>query len=233
MIIYVAAYPIHSFLLPIYSFWNMDNFTWGNTRIVVEERGGKRIVAIDKEQFDPNSVPLETWRSYAGRNSLPGVERRVVFDDRKGRILQNIEYTEYGYDMQDLTSIRKSGIFDAAADRTSRPFSQFSVDINRGGTPVSGLARGADIRSSRLSLAPTDLVEPEPAFDAAREAQVRDTIKTVLRECDLENMTKRQLRQKVEDILGIEFIGDKVVAADRLIDEELENLDDEASDLEA
>ncbi|ORX77505.1 fungal chitin synthase [Anaeromyces robustus] len=32
MFIYILAYPIWNFLLPIYAFWHFDNFSWGATR---------------------------------------------------------------------------------------------------------------------------------------------------------------------------------------------------------
>lgn len=37
MIIYILAFPIFSFILPIYSFWKQDDFSWGNTRVVIGE----------------------------------------------------------------------------------------------------------------------------------------------------------------------------------------------------
>jgi chitin synthase len=72
MIIYLCAYPIYSFVLPMYSFWNQDNFTWGNTRIVIGEKGNKRVVAVDDEGFDPRSIPLQRWDDYALAKNLPG-----------------------------------------------------------------------------------------------------------------------------------------------------------------
>src|SRR4030095_7635293 len=72
MIIYILAFPIYSFILPIYSFWNQDNFTWGNTRIVIGEKGDKRLVAVVDEGFDPRSSPLQRWDDYALINGLPG-----------------------------------------------------------------------------------------------------------------------------------------------------------------
>lgn len=72
MIIYILAFPVYSFILPIYSFWNQDNFSWGNTRIVIGEQGSKQIVAVDDEGFDPRSVPLQRWDDYAISNGLPG-----------------------------------------------------------------------------------------------------------------------------------------------------------------
>jgi chitin synthase len=100
MLIYVLAFPIYSFVLPVYSFWNQDNFSWGNTRIVVGEKGGKKVVAVDDEGFDPRSIPLQRWDDYALANNLPG---------RRGA---QVEKTYEGYDdtyeMDDMKSMYSS-----------------------------------------------------------------------------------------------------------------------------
>jgi chitin synthase len=46
MIFYIIAIPAFSFLLPLYSFWRMDDFSWGQTRIVMGEAGKKMIVHV-------------------------------------------------------------------------------------------------------------------------------------------------------------------------------------------
>jgi chitin synthase len=70
LVIYLLAYPIWSFFLPIYSFWHMDDFSWGNTRIVVGEKGNKKIVAgTDDEPYDDSMIPLMRFSEYE-RNVL-------------------------------------------------------------------------------------------------------------------------------------------------------------------
>jgi chitin synthase len=100
MLIYILAFPIYSFVLPIYSFWNQDNFTWGNTRIVVGEKGGKQVIAVDDEGFDPRSIPLQRWDDYALANNLPG---------RRGAPLEKT-YEGYDdtYEMDDMKSMYSS-----------------------------------------------------------------------------------------------------------------------------
>ncbi|RMZ75162.1 hypothetical protein DV737_g5424, partial [Chaetothyriales sp. CBS 132003] len=71
MIIYILAYPVYSFILPIYSFWKQDDFSWGNTRIVIGEKGDKKII-VQEDMFDPRSIPLQRWDDYATANGLPG-----------------------------------------------------------------------------------------------------------------------------------------------------------------
>lgn len=63
MFVYLLAIPIFSFILPLYSFWKMDDFSWGNTRLVMGE-SGKTVVIHDEGKFDPSSIPLKTWQEY-------------------------------------------------------------------------------------------------------------------------------------------------------------------------
>lgn len=100
MIIYIIAYPIWSFVLPVYSFWNQDNFTWGNTRIVLGEKGSKQVVAVDDEGFDPRSIPLQRWDDYALANNLPG---------RRGVTIEKVyDGYEDNYEMDDIRSMYSS-----------------------------------------------------------------------------------------------------------------------------
>lgn len=254
MIIYLLAYPIHSFLLPIYSFWNMDNFSWGNTRVVVGEKNGKQVVSVEDQGFDPSTVPLETWKAYAVRNGYKGAERPIIFDDRKGRLQNQVYEDEYGYDMQELEPVdHRKTIYDvdqqsrlehggAASVYSSgtRPMSTFSENpfgnnrntLSQFGSLPASQSRMSLATSTRMSaMGPATVMDVPPPlpeiFDEQRDAQISDTIHQVLENADLDNMTKRQLREKVEDMLGVQFQGDKIAHVDQLIDEELERLDEE------
>lgn len=63
MFVYILAIPIFSLALPLYSFWYMDDFSWGNTRMVVGEKGEK-IIVTDEGHFDPSTIPLKRWTDY-------------------------------------------------------------------------------------------------------------------------------------------------------------------------
>ncbi|KAF2222812.1 chitin synthase, class VI [Elsinoe ampelina] len=101
MIIYILAFPIYSFVLPIYSFWKQDDFSWGNTRVVLGEKGAKQVVATDDEGFDPRSIPLQRWDDYATANNLPG-RRGYVPAEKEGI------YQDGGYEMDDMHSTYSS-----------------------------------------------------------------------------------------------------------------------------
>lgn len=99
MIIYILAYPIWSFVLPVYSFWKQDDFSWGNTRVVIGEKGDKQLVAVDAEVFNPKSIPLQRWNDYAIANRLPGVRGMMPEKD------PNMYSDNPGYEMDEMQSL--------------------------------------------------------------------------------------------------------------------------------
>ncbi|PKK79481.1 hypothetical protein RhiirC2_825484 [Rhizophagus irregularis] len=65
MIIYLLAFPLFSFFIPVYSFWHFDDFSWGNTRVVLGEKGKKQIItSADEEKFDEKMIPRKKWADY-------------------------------------------------------------------------------------------------------------------------------------------------------------------------
>jgi hypothetical protein len=38
---YILAMPVYCFYLPLYAFWHFDDFSWGNTRLVVDDEGSR------------------------------------------------------------------------------------------------------------------------------------------------------------------------------------------------
>lgn len=94
MIIYIMAFPIYSLILPLYSFWKQDDFSWGNTRVIQHETGQKKVVEVADEGFDPRSIPLQRWDDYAYQNELPS---------RRGLQYEK-EANAYDYEIDDAQS---------------------------------------------------------------------------------------------------------------------------------
>ncbi|KAJ3187299.1 hypothetical protein HDU85_006587 [Gaertneriomyces sp. JEL0708] len=68
MIVYILAMPIFSFYIPIYAFWHFDDFSWGNTRVVIGDKGQKKIYAADVKPFNPKSISLKKWSDHEAEN---------------------------------------------------------------------------------------------------------------------------------------------------------------------
>ncbi|GLB34323.1 putative TRAFAC class myosin-kinesin ATPase superfamily, myosin family protein [Lyophyllum shimeji] len=64
MVVYIVSYPIYSFFLPVYSFWCMDEFGWGNTRLVIGEGKDKKVIINEDEKFDESMIPLKKFSEY-------------------------------------------------------------------------------------------------------------------------------------------------------------------------
>ena len=280
MIIYLIAFPIYSFVLPIYSFWNMDNFSWGNTRIVIGEKGAKQVVAVEDEPFDPRSIPLQRWDDYANENSLPN--RR---GPREGSSAAD------QYEMDEMKSVYSAGhqgsVLSGMPPRHSFMPSQLPVpfaNMNRSSTVMSNyqeqpliqhrqsmLSMGTGIRDTQGAQAPyqdypaghqsmtnlrvqsntppsvrastvlgygggrrsplaPDAMRSTPSFDFQHgnngpdDATIVECIQGIIREVDLDSVTKKQLRALVEQRLQTELVGPRRTFLDQQIDHELQKL---------
>lgn len=56
------SFPIYSIYLPLYSFWSMDDFSWGNTRQVVGEGNNKTVLYEDDEVFTDDMIPYKSFK---------------------------------------------------------------------------------------------------------------------------------------------------------------------------
>ncbi|RCH96880.1 hypothetical protein CU098_006794 [Rhizopus stolonifer] len=73
--VYLCALPVWNFILPVYSFWHFDDFSWGETRKVEGEDDGDH--SKKDGVFDPSKVPLKRWEDYE--------RKRVRANKRKER----------------------------------------------------------------------------------------------------------------------------------------------------
>ncbi|WWC64871.1 uncharacterized protein I303_107485 [Kwoniella dejecticola CBS 10117] len=82
MVCYLIALPIWNFVLPVYSFWHFDDFSWGETRRV---EGEVRSKAHDDKTavFDGTTVPLRRWEDWE-KSRL----RKLRRDEKKRREME-------------------------------------------------------------------------------------------------------------------------------------------------
>ncbi|EIW76465.1 glycosyltransferase family 2 protein [Coniophora puteana RWD-64-598 SS2] len=64
LVVYLLSYPVYAFFLPVYSFWCMDDFSWGNTRVVIGDGGNKKVIMAEDERFDESMIPLKKFSEY-------------------------------------------------------------------------------------------------------------------------------------------------------------------------
>lgn len=62
MLIYLLALPVWNFVLPTYSYWKFDDFSWGDTRKT--EGGDKGGHGDSDAEFDGSQIKQMTWREF-------------------------------------------------------------------------------------------------------------------------------------------------------------------------
>ncbi|KAI0789465.1 chitin synthase-domain-containing protein [Abortiporus biennis] len=63
MLVYLLSLPIWNGILPAYSFWHFDDFSWGQTRQI--SGGGKEDNHGDKEgEFDSSHIVMKRWAEF-------------------------------------------------------------------------------------------------------------------------------------------------------------------------
>jgi chitin synthase len=181
MVIYVLATPVFACGLPLYAFWHMDDFSWGNTRIIMGEKG-QTVVVSDEGKFDPKSIPRKRWEDY----QVELWDAQTQRDDRSE--VSGISYATKSYHMGG--SPYGKGMGSEYGMPPSRPMSQ--LDLTRGG--------------SRMSMAPSqymgemEMNELPPGMpgDDALLAEIRD----ILRDADLMTVTKKSIKAELERRFG-------------------------------
>ncbi|KAI0406168.1 chitin synthase [Xylaria palmicola] len=191
LLLYVVAVPVYSFGLPLYAFWHMDDFNWGNTRVVAGEKGQK-VVISDEGKFDPASIPRKRWEEYQAE----------LWDAQTSKEDTHSEVSGFSY-------ATKPGMNVAV--------SEYHYPQSRAGSTV-GVIPPYDVKNaghlSRMSFAPTDnrmsqfggsqffgnrgeteMVDmgPMPSDDALL-AEIRE----ILRTADLMTVTKKGIKQELE-----------------------------------
>jgi chitin synthase len=117
------------------------------------------------------------------------------------------------------------------------PANRSSVVKLRGQANLSPAPLGMGGRSSTLGYSGGhrsplggEGMQSTSSFDFQRgnagpgDMAITDTIQTVLREVDLDTVTKKQVRALVEQRLQTELVGERRTFMDRQIDRELENM---------
>ncbi|KAI6130624.1 glycosyltransferase family 2 protein [Pisolithus croceorrhizus] len=220
MVFYILAIPIFSFMLPIYSFWRMDDFSWGATRVVLGE-SGKKIIVHDEGKFDPRSIPLKTWNDY--ENELWDRESNHSI----GSWVPPTQFRKDGYAESRTASLYGHETFYEPRSQSPAP-SQFGVlpaGMQSGrNTPLSmamshmrPMSEVGTLPQPTFSRPPTTYLDmPIPTMHemdfgpvVPSDADLEHAVQNVLRTADLNTVTKREIRRQLEEQFGTDLTARK------------------------
>ncbi|KAJ5616719.1 hypothetical protein N7537_001833 [Penicillium hordei] len=171
MLIYLLAIPIFSLALPLYSFWHMDDFSWGNTRVITGEKG-RKVVISDEGKFDPDSIPKKIWEDYQAELW----ESQTSRDDRS-------EFSAHSYGTR------------------LPPFPQSEYGYHTGSGPVSQLDLPLGGGGARYSAAPSEMMSNFGMEDLSHlppDDEILEEIRKILSTADLMKVSKKTVKQELE-----------------------------------
>ncbi|EJP64155.1 class V chitin synthase [Beauveria bassiana ARSEF 2860] len=187
MILYILAIPVFSFGLPLYAFWNMDDFAWGNTRVVAGEKG-KKVIVSDEGKFDPSTIPRKRWEDYQAELW----ETQTSRDDTRSEVSgysyatkAHPHVSEYGFPSRPGST---TGLVPQMPHMSHDPRSMSRMSFAHS---EMGANRMSSYGGSQF-FSPEDMVGL-PSDDALL-AEIREILKTA----DLMTVTKKGIKQELE-----------------------------------
>ncbi|RXW18316.1 hypothetical protein EST38_g7538 [Candolleomyces aberdarensis] len=228
MLFYVLAIPAFSFFLPLYSFWRMDDFSWGQTRMVLGE-SGKKLIVHDEGKFDPKAIPLKSWSDYENelwdKESNHSIGSWVPPKTKEGGYAESRTASLYG----------RETYYDPTP-QIPRSFSPAPSQLGMGGftsnTFGSGFAPPPGYQSGRntpqsfsrpmseaglmYQPAPSrpatnylDMPVPDYGSGQPSDAELERAVQDILRNADLNSITKREVRRTLEEQYGTDLTSRK------------------------
>lgn len=200
MILYIIAIPVFTFALPLYSFWHMDDFSWGNTRVVTGE-AGRKVVITDEGKFDPASVPKKKWEEYQAE--LWEMQGDLKDDATE---VSGYSYATKSYGQQNPYA----------------PQSEYGMPPSRPMSSMTGLGGGNNpFGDSRTSVAmATPMQErPQSMFNMGHEVEMMNLqalptddallaeIREILATSDLMTVSKKSVKLELERRFGVPLDG--------------------------
>lgn len=186
MMVYILAIPIFSLALPLYSFWYMDDFSWGSTR-VIQGDNGKKTVLSTAGKFDPSEIPLQRWEDY--QSEMIAHQDEPMADTLS--VAQQSHYSDFVGGGRPASIVRAStpGTYGPFSDRNaSRPVSSLGMDENE--YEMSLMTGGAGEQTNLLLPSDEELTE---------------SIREILSTADLMQVTKKSIRQQLEKEYGMKL----------------------------
>ncbi|KAJ3329591.1 hypothetical protein HDU76_007573 [Blyttiomyces sp. JEL0837] len=228
MIIYILAIPFFAFYIPLYAFWHFDDFSWGNTRLVVED-GQMKEVDVEDDPFDPSQIPKQKWVDYEQeRHEKMELQSeysyKVASVKGPGSIYGTPVYnlpppTVYGggsvYMASSPGSIYAAGSVyggpPVPIQVPIHPASVYEGSVYSGFMPGPGAVEGS-ITGSPIAGQRVSMVSQSPSMVAGRfptDEEILAYIRHILSTADLMTVTRKIVREELTRHFGVDLSSKK------------------------
>ncbi|ORX87273.1 hypothetical protein BCR32DRAFT_215396 [Anaeromyces robustus] len=215
VIIYILAMPIFSMFIPLYSFWHFDDFSWGNTRRILGEKGKVKLVGDEENEELIEDIPTKLWSEYEKE-----LNDALLEADKSGNFSDNTYRNSLG--QTDLMSA-----YESTYGGGMNPYGIGSV-VNGptyGGSAYAGSAYAGSVandpvyysrqNSNEMANGSTEwlLNNPESmATSSERDESFNITddmimaeVRKIINNSDLMCITKKKVREEVSENFGVDL----------------------------
>jgi len=216
MIIYILALPLFGFFIPLYSFWHFDDFSWGNTRVVLERKMRKKGKKGNVELYDPKKIPLKKWEDY---------ERELYEQESSSKDSRESDFTKNSY--PNAPSSYGGSSLPVPVAAMNQYESAYAPSIPAGsvyggdmapsyyGGSVYGASAYQPSTPAYNSMIQntTTTTYPNASFfnnnratgSMPSDEEIVREIRQILSTADLMNITKKQVREQLTEVFGIDM----------------------------
>ncbi|KAJ3510325.1 hypothetical protein NLJ89_g4744 [Agrocybe chaxingu] len=202
MLFYILAIPAFSFFLPLYSFWKMDDFSWGQTRVVLGE-SGKKMIVHENELWDKESNhSIGSWVPPTKTKNEGYAESRTV--SLYGRETQ-YEPRSFSPAPSQFGMLPPPG-YQSGRNTPQSPYHTMPEPTLYQPAPSRPATNYLDIAIPRSSPDDVDLLG---GGSRPSDADIDRAVQNVLRSADLNSVTKREIRRQLEEHFGMDLTSRK------------------------
>lgn len=195
MFFYILGIPIFSLFVPIYSFWYMDDFSWGSTRVVMGEKG-KKLIMSSEGHFDPSEIPMQRWQDYqadAWNNYHDMYDRMDAESVAPSYAQSNVDVLAKSVYSMPMSSM--PGLASEMGSTYGEP------SMHKGFTGVRTTEAG-DVEMGVLRNVPTT---GSGGSNMPSDEAITNEIREILSTADLMTVTKKSIRHHLERHFGVKL----------------------------
>jgi len=217
IVIYIIAMPIFSMFIPLYSFWHFDDFSWGNTRRILGEKGKVKLVGDEENDDLIEDIPTKLWSEYEKEmnDALLEAERNGNSSDSNNTYRNSFGPTE----MMSAYESNYGGINPYVAgsviNAPTYAGSAYAGSAYGGGSVVNAPAYYPRQGSSEMNNASSEWLlgnnqesmagsERDESFNITDD-MIMAEVRKIIDNSDLMCITKKKVREEVSEHFGVDL----------------------------
>jgi chitin synthase len=211
IVIYILAMPIFGMFIPMYSYWHFDDFSWGNTRRILGEKGKVKLVGDEETDELIEDIPKKRWAEY--EQELIELATEEEEEEEVSEAMSNPQIYQEGYNIYS-----QAGNMDTASAFGAPTFvpSEYNYSVNTHGYYANSVAPpsvygGMNMPTTndyynrhRNSMSNRNSINSESSRGVT-DKDIMTEVERYIRTADLMTVTKKKVRQEVSRRLGVDL----------------------------